>query len=352
LPGDGTLAHEWLSRYDDGVLGLVALKNLQQALIAGVTTVRDLGARNNIAFTVRHAIQEGLVLGPRVLVCGRSLTITGGHCHYFNGEADGVDGIRSAARLLLKQGADVIKIIGSGGGTPGTNARMPTYTAEEIRTAVDEAHRLGRPTTAHVTCTTAINNAVDAGADMLEHCAFFESSGEHRFDEALVDKIAQLGLFVGPTIQASYGVLMQLRAASPRTPSQERMLRYREQLFTHTMETVGRLYTAGVRIVANTDAGWDINHFGHYAVGLRLMSEAGVPAEAVIGAATRHAADAVGLGREIGTVEPGKAADLIVVDGDPLKDTAALGRVRAVYLNGAKVVENGRLVQMSPDYPA
>jgi imidazolonepropionase-like amidohydrolase len=161
----------------DGVHLASGVVNARSTLDSGVTTVRDLGARNRVAFDLREAERTGLILSPRLLVCGRSITMTGGHFHYCNAEADGYEEVRKAARQLLKEGADFIKIMTSGGGTVDTRRDLPSYTAEEIRGAVDAAHGVGKTVTAHCHATQAIINSVEAGVDVIEHCSFMEPDG-------------------------------------------------------------------------------------------------------------------------------------------------------------------------------
>ena len=134
----------------DDMMLLRAAHNADVALSTGITTLRDCGGRNRVTFSTKEAIEKKIIKGPRLLLSGRPITITGGHCFFLNGEADGVDGVRKLARRLIKEGADFLKIMASGGGmTPSTVPKLPYYTVEELTVAADEAHRLGRKIAAH-----------------------------------------------------------------------------------------------------------------------------------------------------------------------------------------------------------
>jgi len=169
LPGDGTPFAEWMELPDEFLL-LQAHTNALAALHSGVTTIRDCGGKGQLMFRLRDAIRRGIVPGPRFVLCGRPLTITGGHCRYFGGEVDGPDEMRREARRLIGEGADFIKIMAAGGGTIGTYAQYPSFDLDELRAAINEAHKIGKPASCHCIATASIGLALDAGTDHIEHC--------------------------------------------------------------------------------------------------------------------------------------------------------------------------------------
>jgi len=337
--GTGNRTYEQVMREDSDDLMLVrAVRNCQLHLAAGVTTIRDCGARNRTTLSLRDAARMDLFPSPRLLVSGPPLTMTGGHFWWCNGEADGVDGVQRQARWLLKQGVDFLKIMASGGGTVGTNQARASYTAEEIAAAVHEAHHVGKLTTAHCLATEGLDHAVEAGIDQVEHINFIEPDGSRRFDQRIAERIVEAGIYVSPTIQTGYRQLERLEERSdlqPRERAQLDDLRYK---MATKLDFVRRFYEMGAPIVAGTDA---IATFGDYAVGLVLLGRAGLSPMAVLQAATRVAAEAIGLGDVVGTLEAGKEADVVVIRGDPSQD---LSRVADVVL----VVRGGRVMVRNP----
>ena len=184
LPGNNTPFEETV-REPDGVLVASAANAARVALKAGITTVRDTGGRGDTTFQLRRALELGLGRGPRMLLVGQPVTITGGHTWYLGGEADGMDGVRLKVRQLAKAGADWIKVMGSGGGTLNTISYMPSFHREELVAIADEAHRLGRKVTVHCLCAEALENAVAAGVDGIEHAGFIiNEAGEQLFRTA------------------------------------------------------------------------------------------------------------------------------------------------------------------------
>ena len=336
--GDATY-EEVIERDSDQVMLLRAARNAHIHLNAGVTTLRDCGARNQVTFDLRRGVRQGLALAPRLLLSGRPVTTTGGHFWWCNQEADGVEGVRKAVRQLVGDGADFIKIMASGGGTAGTDNRRPSYSVEELRAIVDEAHNLGKPTTAHCIATLSIVNALDAGVDSIEHATFIEPDGSYRFDPRIAERIARQGVLVSPTVQTGYRKREKLLARREQghalTPEEERRLEDLQVKCERQVEFLGRLWSEWeVPIVAGTDA---IQTFGDYCLGLELQVQAGMSPADVICSATSVAARAVGVGHLVGTIEPGKEADLIVVDQDPLQDIRALRSMRMVMQGGAIV---------------
>jgi imidazolonepropionase-like amidohydrolase len=284
-----------------------------------VTTVRDCGARNRTTLSLRDAAAHGLFPSPRLLVSGPPITITGGHFWWCNGEADGVEGVRRQARLLLKEGVDFLKIMASGGGTAGTNQAAATYSAEEIAAAVHEAHHLG------------VANAVEGGIDQVEHINFIHADGARKFDERVAERIVERGIYVSPTIQTGYRQIERLAAdgaASARDRARLSDLQYKMDT---KLSFVRRFRDLGARIVSGTDA---IQTFGDYAIGLELLVRAGLtPMEAIL-SATRVAAEAIGLGDALGSLVPGKEADVIVANGDPSIDIRGLNSIALVVRAG------------------
>ena len=193
-----------IERDTDEIMLLRAAHNTHMHLSAGVTTLRDCGARNRITFDLREGARQGLVTAPRLLLSGRPVTITGGHFFWCNGEADGEDGVRNAVRQLVKEGSDFIKIMASGGGTAITDNRKRSYGVGELRAIVEEAHAHGKLTTAHCLATQSMVNALDAGVDMMEHGGFIEPDGSYVFRPEIAERIAQQGMYVSPTVQTGY----------------------------------------------------------------------------------------------------------------------------------------------------
>lgn len=330
--GTGGRSYEEVMREDsDDIMLVRAVRNCQIHLKAGVTTIRDCGSRNRTALSLRDAANLGLFPSPRLLVSGPPITVTGGHFWWCNGEADGVEGVQRQARRLLKEGVDFLKIMASGGGTRGTNQARASYTPEEIAAAVREAHIAGKPTTAHCLAAESIANAVAAGIDQVEHINFIHPDGSRRFDLAVAEQIVARGIYVSPTIQTGYRQIERLRASSDRTARERQQLSDLEYKLETKLSFVSRFRELGAKIVAGTDA---IAQFGDYAIGLELLVQAGLtPMEAIL-AATKVAAEAIGLGKLVGTLEVGKEADVIVVSGDPLGDIRRLGSVALVVRAG------------------
>lgn len=335
----GSSYEEVIEKDSDEIMLLRSAKNALTHLRAGVTTLRENGARNKVTFNLREGAQRGYVTAPRLLLCGRPVTISGGHFYWCNQEADGVDGVRAAVRELVRDGADHIKIMASGGGTAITDLRRSSYTVEELRAIVDEAHNMGKPTTAHCLATQSIVNALDAGVDMIEHAGFIEPDGSYKFYPNIAERIAKSGTYVSPTIQTGFRGMESLIAKKERGQfSQEdnKRLDWAKGKCESQLEFLGRLWNEWrIPIVSGTDA---IAAFGDYCIGLELMAQAGMSNMDIIKASTSLNAQALGIDRVVGTVTPGMDADLIVVDEDPLNDIKALRKMTMVMRVGERIL--------------
>lgn len=322
---------------NDGLMLLRSVRNAYRHLLkAGVTTMRDLGARNRITFDLKDGASANLFKGfPTLQVCGRAITITGGHFHFCNEEADGETECRKAVRKLVKEGADFIKVMGSGGGTYITDNRRASFTVAELRAIADETHRHGKICTIHAIPTESIANAVEAEFDCIEHYEFVELNDTRRFDKVLGEKMIENEIWLSPTIQTGYRrqeKMLQLQEQRPLTPKEAENLRYYAWKQEGQLYVTGKLYEMGARkFLMGTDA---IAEFGDYAIGLQLMSEAGLPNREVLLSATRYCAQAFGILDEVGTLEVGKIADITIVDGDPVQDIKAIGNVVQVIKEG------------------
>ncbi|HKW90282.1 MAG TPA: amidohydrolase family protein [Methylomirabilota bacterium] len=310
-------------------LGMTAIKAVlraRQTAEAGVTTVRDLGGRDYVEIAVRRAIQEGLVTGPRIVAAGRPVCMTGGHGHWLAREADGPDDARKAVREQLKAGADVIKIIATGGVlTPGVEPGSPQLTLDEMRAAIEEARKAGRRTAAHAMATSGIGDAIAAGITSIEH-------GIYLTDE-IVARMRRDGTFLVPTLNAPAAIATGgLAAGIP-----EYAVRKSEVVIPPHVASFQLAHRAGVRIAAGADSGTPLNFHGSLLPELELMSKYGMTPLEAIRAATVTAADCLGLGSVTGRIAPGYAADLIAVAGDPAERLSALADLRLVLINGRTV---------------
>lgn len=314
--------------------------NAAKALRAGFTTVRDMaGGRAQVA--LKHALDAFVLEGARVVSAG-FVGMTGGHGDLFTppaverrpfAVADGVDACRAAVRRHARDGADLVKICTSGGVLSlGDKSEWRNYTDAETRAIVDEAHALGMRVAAHAHTTAGIAQALDAGVDSIEHGS--------RLDEALAARMAQAGTRLVATLAIHEQI--HLHGAERGVPAES--LAKAAALHDARTRAVRVAKAAGVRIVCGTDSS-SVLPFGLHAWELELLCRDGgfTPMEAIV-AATRDAAEAVGLADRTGTLEPGKWADLLVVDGDPTKDVALLReaeRIRMVFRQGRLLVDRG-----------
>ncbi|GGS78801.1 hypothetical protein GCM10010156_41910 [Planobispora rosea] len=301
--------------------------SLEAHLAAGVTTVRDLGDYHDAVLAWRAKAGPDL---PAVVAAGAPITSVGGHCWSMGGEAQGVKGLREAVRRRAERGADIIKIMASGGVlTPGTDTMRPQFTDEELKAAVDEAHALGLPITAHAHALAAVRQALAAGVDGIEHCTCLTPAGV-RLDDALLAALAGSGVAVCATLGSDPDVVV---------PPQVVMMAARAGITEAVLqEAVARLHRGGVRLVAGSDAGiGPAKPHGLLPATLDEYVRSGLPPASALAAATSVAAGACGVGGRKGRIRPGYDADLVVVGGDPTRDITAVARPLAVYLAGRPV---------------
>lgn len=342
LPGDGTVLEDAM-REPEAVLVATATASAARALAAGITTVRDVGALHSSVIGVRRAIERGLATGARILACGAPLTITGGHTWHFGGETDGVDALRQRVRALVKSGADFIKVMGSGGGTVGTAPWRPAYSLEEMTAIVDEAHRNDRRVTVHCLCATSIEYAITAGVDQIEHASFIvDASGRQVYEPRIGERLAASGIPVTGTLAVSGSCVNATRMIVNRTPAEEAFLSRWEDTMRANVGMFTTLRSAGVTFVAGTDAGWRYTAVESLPLELEMMQMGGMTAMDTLIAATGGAARAIGLADQTGALRAGLAADVIVVEGNPLETLDALRDVRLILKGGVRHAPAGR----------
>lgn len=309
--------------------------NARLTLAAGITTVRDCGAASQIVIEIAKAVDRGMIDGPRVRAAGRVVTMTGGHGHFIGREADGPDEVRKAVRAEIKGGANFIKVMATGGVlTPGVDPTQTTFQLEELQAAVEEAHKAGRPAASHAIGNGGIKNALRAGIDSVEHGFYLD-------DEA-VNLALKNPSFLVPTLIA----VDQIVNNGAKGGIPDWVVRKAESESGHHRESFVMAVKSGVKIAAGTDAGTPFNPHGDLALEIAKMVEFGLPPMLALVAATSNAAKLLRMDDQIGSVEKGKLADVILVPGDPLKDIGAMRRPAFVMKSG-RVVRNqvGRGVQ-------
>ena len=306
-----------------GVAALRGAEAAQRSLLAGFTTIRSAGARDNLDIDVRDAVNAGVIPGPRILASGRGITMTGGHVHETAIEADGVDEVRKAARTLIKRGVDSIKIfaISAGVATAGSDIDTEAFTVDEIRAAVDEAHKARKLAQTHSIGLQGTKNAIVAGVDSIDHGIFL--------DEEACIKMRDKGIFYVPTFGPFYYYAVRRVAEPWRVVRAEPTLEPHRKSFKLAMEL-------GVKIASGSDLGAPSRmKNGENALELWLMADAGMKPEDVIVAATSSASQLLKLDRDLGSIEEGKLADLIVCGRNPIDDIAALQNdIKLVMKNG------------------
>jgi imidazolonepropionase-like amidohydrolase len=302
----------------DAYAVLRAARDMARTLGAGFTTVRDLGGRNGMEFALRDAIRDGVVPGPRLLLAGSLISMTTSGPLMYPGMyyvADGCDEVRRAARTQLARGADVVKVFATGAAfCEGEDPRWTQLDEDEIRVAVQEAHKQGKPAAAHAEGVEGIRNAVVAGIDTIEHGDFLCE------DDETIELMRSRGTILTPTMLLYDTVLQHLDdEAIPAFVRQNC-----EWIAPINRRSVQTARDAGIPIALGTDAGPPYHHHGGNARELALLASAGLTNEEVLESATRVAARAVGKADELGTLEVGKCADVLVLGGNPLDDLDVL----------------------------
>jgi imidazolonepropionase-like amidohydrolase len=313
---------------------ILMLHSARELLGVGVTTARDLGGRGYLNVVVRDAIAAGMARGPRILAAACPITVTGGHCWFMGAEADSEDDLRRMVRTHHKHGADLIKVMSTGGFmTTGSAPWYAQFSAAQLAVIVEEARRVDKPVAAHAHGIEGIRRAVEAGVSTLEHCSFVTETNERRFDESLAAMIAERGIVVCPTVNVNAPYVAELTGIV-------------------VGEHLVAMHEMGIRIVAGTDAGIDNTPHHQYVGGLEYLVKLGFRADEVLAMATTGAAAALGVGHITGRLAPGYEADLIVVHGNPLTDITALGKLRRVIARGRDYLpDSGRFDVSAPGTP-
>ncbi len=307
-------------------------RNARRTLEAGFTMVRNLGAKDYADIALRDAINDGDVIGPRIVASGPAMGITGGHCDenllppafHFQGEgvADGVEAAQHRVREIIKYGADVIKICATGGVlSKGDDPNASQYTLEEMKAIVADAHRLGRRVAAHAHGAEGVRWASQAGVDSIEH--------GHLMDDAAVATLKKNGTYLVPTL--FLGEYMEKNMDRSDVPefSKQKM----RDIIAAMRKNTGKAFAAGVKVAFGTDAA--VYPHGLNAGEFHVYVQLGMTPLAAIQTATINASDLLGPKYLVGSLEPGKWADIVAVEGDPTKDVTILEHVKFVMKAGA-----------------
>ncbi len=310
---------------------LIGAKNARLTLLAGFTTVRNVGAEGYADVALRDAITAGDVIGPRMQVSGPPLGITGGHCdsnllpsefHYSaEGAADGVEAVQHKVREVVKYGADVIKFCASGGVfSKGDNPLLEQYSPAEMQALITEAHRLGRRVATHAHSALAIKDAVRAGVDSIEHGIFLDDEG--------IQLMKEHKTFLVPT---SYP-LFWFEAHAPEMHFPPWVLEKAAIIIPAAKQNVAKAFRSGVRVALGTDAG--VYPHGENGGEFRSMVELGLTPTQALQAGTVNGAELMGWSDRIGSIRQGMLADIVAVKGNPLTDVRLLEHVQFVMKDG------------------
>jgi imidazolonepropionase-like amidohydrolase len=315
---------------------LIGAKNARVTLQAGFTTVRNVGASGYTDVALRDAINAGDVPGPRMLVSGPPLSITGGHCdnnllpfEYHatsDGVADGIAAVQQKVRQNIKYGSDLIKVCATGGVlSKGDDPQASQFTLEEMKAIVADAHRLGRKVAAHAHGAQGILWASQAGVDSIEHGSYIDDAG--------IAEMKKNGTYLVPTLYLGDWFL----ANAEKNHVPDFYLVKAKAVMPVARQNIAHAFASGVKVAFGTDAA--VYPHGLNAHEFAVMVKLGLTPLQAIQAATVNAADLLGWSGKVGSLEPGTWADIVAVEGDPLKDVTTLERVKFV-MKGGEVVRN------------
>jgi len=315
---------------------LIGAKNARLTLNAGFTTVRNVGASGYTDVALRDAINADDIPGPRMLVSGPALSITGGHCDndmlpfeyhaVADGVADGIAAVQQKVRQNIKYGSDLIKVCATGGVLSlGDNPQASQYTLEEMKAIVADAHRLGRKVAAHAHGAEGIRWATEAGVDSIEHGSYIDDAG--------IALMKEQGTYLVPTLYLGDWMFQNMDQTHMPPP----LMAKAREVIPMARKNIAHAFASGVKVAFGTDAA--VYPHGLNAHEFAVMVKLGLTPLQAIQAATINAADLLGWPGKVGSLEPGAWADIIAVDGDPLQDVTTLEKVKFV-MKGGEVVKN------------
>ena len=317
-----------LLKLNPGQIVMNAFENAQKTLRCGVTSIRDLGGRDFLEFSVRDACNSGKQLGPTILAAGKMICMTGGHGNVFGRIADGPDEVLKAVREQIHAGSDVIKLMATGGVmTPRVNPEDAHYTEEELRVGVNEGHRFHRKCASHAQGTEGILNAVRAGMDSIEHGIFMT--------EECLEEMIEKGTFLVPTLSAVNNICKNKNNGIP-----EFIIEKTSRIQEKHHQSIIMFYKAGGKMAMGTDAGTPFNKHGENIQELQYMVDLGISNRDALKISTANAAE-LSCFENRGHIREGDFADLLIVAGNPMENISAVTNVE----NHRFILKNGSIIK-------
>lgn len=340
LIGLGTgIAGDDLVKLDDNLLAINGAQNARKHLDSGVTTIRDCGAKNQTTYMIKKSKEMGLINAPDLIIAGRPITIIGGHLNWFGEVATGVDECVASVRRLVMDGSDFIKITATGGSTGTSRVDVRSFNIEEMTAIVDEAHKFGIHTAAHCVNIDGIKTAVDAGVDTIIHGRFMNASGNLEFDEDLAKKMSDNGIFINATLHQGRERIWQLKEIAKNknlSDLEKAEIQAFEENWNDSKKMWNKIMDSGIQLVAGSDASWQ-----HYKLGgtsfqdeIHAHVSIGMTPMEAIQSGTIYAAQSCWVDEKVGSLEPGKVANIIAVDGNPEKNIEDLRNVNSIIYRG------------------
>ena len=354
--GDGR-SGDSVGEMEDNILTIQSAKNAKTSLFSGVTTIRENGPKNVTMMRLRDAVNQGLAIAPRMVLCGRPIAIIGGHMGYFGGEVTGPVESLALSRQLIKEGVDYFKITATGGSTATSFPLRPSFSQKELDAVTNEAKNYGLLTATHCLSMEGIDISLNAGVDMIIHCNFDNEKGESKFNEKLAEKIAKKGAYVNPTLHVgrarlwslSMGENPSLGGGENRRLSSSSAIRSDRKDITEArldaaklglenkLDHCRQMIDMGLKVITGSDSAWSDYSLGNTFHETELLVESGYSNYEGLKSVTINAAMALGLGDIAGSIEKGKSADFAILKSNPLDDIKNLSSVEEVFLMGQHI---------------